>query len=43
MYINAAAQDEKDKLAVAEYNRGINITNARNSLAAQSENARLRA
>jgi hypothetical protein len=34
MYINAAAQDEKDKLAVAEYNRGIDITNARNSLAA---------
>lgn len=43
MYINAAAQDQKDKLAVAEYNRGIDITNARNSLAAQSENARLRA
>lgn len=43
MYINAAAQDQKNKLAVAEYNRGINITNARNSLAAQSENARLRA
>ena len=43
MYINAAAQDQKDRLAVAEYNRGIDITNARNSLAAQSENARLRA
>lgn len=43
MYINAAAQDQKNKLAVAEYNRGIDITNARNSLAAQSENARLRA
>jgi hypothetical protein len=43
MYINAAAQDEKDRLAVAEYNRGIDITNARNSLAAQSENTRLRA
>lgn len=43
MYIRAREADEQDKLKVAEYNRGIDITNARNSLSAQSENARLRA